>query len=57
MGKSRSTSFVIAYLMKIKKMNLNIALDFVRNCRKIASPNVSFIKQLKDYEKILRLKK
>jgi atypical dual specificity phosphatase len=57
MGKSRSTTFVVAYLMKIKRLGLNYALDHVRKCRKIASPNSNFIKQLKEYEYFLKIKK
>jgi len=56
MGKSRSTTFVVAYLMKIRKMNLNNALDHVRKCRKIASPNSNFIRQLNEYDIILKSK-
>lgn len=48
-GKSRSVSFVLAYLMKTKKLNLQEAYDFVSNKRDIY-PNVNFVKQLVEYE-------
>ena len=48
-GKSRSASFVIAYLLKFNNMNLYEAFNFVKNKRDI-SPNIHFFKQLSDYE-------
>ncbi len=54
LGRSRSVSFVVAYLMLKEKISLNKALDFVQSRRSIANPNGNFLKQLKDYEFYLR---
>jgi hypothetical protein len=53
MGISRSVSFVIAFLMKTKKMSYNNALEFVRQRRSQAEPNFGFCCQLMTYEKNL----
>eukprot|EP01016_Furgasonia_blochmanni_P000282 TRINITY_DN10030_c0_g1_i3.p1 TRINITY_DN10030_c0_g1~~TRINITY_DN10030_c0_g1_i3.p1 ORF type:complete len:140 (+),score=39.09 TRINITY_DN10030_c0_g1_i3:64-483(+) len=50
-GVSRSSTIVIAYLMKKKKMTFEKAFAFVKQKRFLASPNLGFAKQLKDYEK------
>ena len=52
-GKSRSTSFVLAYLMMDKGMNLKDALDHVRDRRTIAEPNCGFMFQLKAFERVI----
>lgn len=49
-GISRSSSIVIAYLMKTRKWSLNRALNYVKNRRTIINPNPGFMKQLKEYE-------
>ena len=49
-GVSRSASICVAYLMKIKKWNLEKALWHLKKCRKIINPNVGFIKKLAFYE-------
>ncbi len=49
-GVSRSTSIVLAYLMKSKGVPLDKALEFVRKRRPVARPNASFMKQLQDFE-------
>lgn len=56
-GKSRSASFVVAYVMKEKKLDLNQALEFVRKKRDFIKPNEGFIKQLQDYEKKILIEK
>lgn len=48
-GKSRSASFIIAYLIKYNNMDLDTAYNFVKGKRDI-SPNIKFFKQLSDYE-------
>lgn len=53
-GKSRSASFVIAYLVKKCNMTLQNAFEFVKEKRYIY-PNISFIDQLMEYE--MRIKK
>ncbi|KAF1334027.1 Phosphatase slingshot 2 protein, partial [Globisporangium splendens] len=53
-GVSRSTSMVVAYLMKIKDMSLDEALAFVTKRRPMANPNPSFRQQLQEYGQRLR---
>ena len=49
MGISRSTSFVIFYLMKENGWDYNTCIEFIRNKRPIADPNYGFESQLKEY--------
>jgi atypical dual specificity phosphatase len=51
-GKSRSGSFILAYLIQIKNMTLIEAYDFVRKKRNIL-PNLSFMKELITYDKMI----
>jgi protein-tyrosine phosphatase len=51
MGKSRSASFIIAYLIKYQNMNLKDALKFVKDKREIIQPNFIFFEQLIEWEK------
>ncbi|CAF1023758.1 unnamed protein product [Adineta steineri] len=53
LGISRSSSIVLAYLMKYHHENLIDAYDHLVNCRRIASPNFGFFLQLIRYEKTL----
>lgn len=53
LGVSRSTSLVLAYLMKYKNMSLKNAFDFVASRRPCVRPNPGFWRQLLDYEKKL----
>jgi protein-tyrosine phosphatase len=53
-GVSRSTSCVLAYLMKEKKMPFWEALNLVRQRRPIVCPNVGFMRQLQEYERELK---
>ncbi|CAD8107940.1 unnamed protein product [Paramecium sonneborni] len=48
-GKSRSTTFIIAYLIKNHKMKVIEALDLVKSKRPIAQPNSGFMNQLQQY--------
>lgn len=50
-GKSRSVSFVLAYLMKEQHMSLYDAFKYVSEKRDVY-PNISFIEQLIKYEKL-----
>ncbi|XP_050373982.1 dual specificity protein phosphatase 1 isoform X2 [Argentina anserina] len=50
-GKSRSVTIVLAYLMKRHGMSLNEALEHVRSRRPQASPNAGFISQLQVFER------
>ncbi|RNA37396.1 dual specificity phosphatase [Brachionus plicatilis] len=53
LGVSRSTSLVLAYLMKYKNMSLKSAYDLAASRRPCARPNPGFWRQLVDYEKKL----
>lgn len=52
-GISRSTTIVLAYLMKYLKMSLKDAHAHVKSRRPLIRPNLGFWKQLVDYEKML----
>ena len=52
-GVSRSSSFVIGYLMKKNAMSLDEALSYVKTIRPIVMPNLAFMAQLRAYELIL----
>mmetsp|Transcript_12181 Transcript_12181/g.13889 ORF Transcript_12181/g.13889 Transcript_12181/m.13889 type:complete len:119 (-) Transcript_12181:70-426(-) len=52
-GKSRSSTFVLAYLMKVKQMNLADAFTLLKSKREQCEPNIGFIVQLKAFEKTL----
>ena len=51
MGKSRSTTLIIAYLLSLSPSTLTpeSALSIVRLCRPMAEPNSGFMQQLKLY--------
>ncbi|XP_035548615.1 dual specificity protein phosphatase 1-like isoform X1 [Juglans regia] len=53
-GKSRSVTIVVAYLMKKHGMSLSQALEHVKSKRSQAGPNSGFISQLRDFEKSLQ---
>ncbi|KAB1214247.1 Dual specificity protein phosphatase 1 [Morella rubra] len=53
-GKSRSVTIVVAYLMKKHGMSLSHALEHVKSKRPLAAPNSGFISQLKDFENSLQ---
>ncbi|KAM7257980.1 hypothetical protein ACFE04_013721 [Oxalis oulophora] len=53
-GRSRSVTIVVAYLMKKHGMSLSQALEHVRTRRPQASPNTGFITQLQAFEKSLK---
>jgi protein-tyrosine phosphatase len=48
-GVSRSSSAVIAYIMKRYNWNYNKAYEFVKGIRPCISPNHGFVRQLKFY--------
>ncbi|XP_076928949.1 dual specificity protein phosphatase 1-like [Bidens hawaiensis] len=52
-GKSRSVSIVVAYLMKKHGMSFPEAMKLVKSKRPVAAPNSGFVLQLKNYEKSL----
>jgi protein-tyrosine phosphatase len=53
LGVSRSTSLLLAYLMKHKNMSLNSAYDHVSARRSVVRPNPGFWRQLQEFEKKL----
>merc|ERR550525_1989515 len=53
MGVSRSSSLVLAFLMKYKKMTLCDAYSHTKKCRDVIRPNEGFYGQLVEYEKTL----
>ncbi|KAL0836785.1 hypothetical protein Bca101_088675 [Brassica carinata] len=53
-GKSRSVTVIVAYLMKKHGMTLTQALQHVQSIRPVANPNTGFIRQLQDLEKSLQ---
>ena len=52
-GISRSSTIVIAYIMKYYKMCFKDAFVLVKNRRNEVCPNKNFMKKLLDYEKLL----
>lgn len=56
-GVSRSATIIIAYLMKKYEFNFDESLNFVKKKRKQIYPNPGFIRQLRNFESQLRVKK
>lgn len=52
-GISRSSTIVIAYIMKEREESLLSAFELVKSARPIAKPNPGFMKQLRIFEKEL----
>jgi hypothetical protein len=52
-GISRSPTLVLAYIMKKDHITLDEAFDKMRKLRQIVDPNVSFIIQLREWEKTI----
>ena len=55
-GISRSSTILIAYIMKSQKMSLDKVLELLKSKRDKVNPNAGFIEQLKEYEKELCIK-
>ena len=53
-GISRSTTIVVAFLMRYRKLNLQAALGIVRNARPWVAPNYGFMNQLRRYNVALQ---
>jgi len=49
-GKSRSSTIIIAYLIKERKMTFEEAFNYVKEKRIKIQPNKGFIKQLLEFE-------
>lgn len=52
-GVSRSTTCLVAYLMKHRNMSISNAIHYVRKKRSIVNPNPGFVHQLRNYSKKL----
>jgi protein tyrosine phosphatase len=50
-GISRSPTLVLAYMIKKEHITLDAAFNKMRKLRQIVDPNISFILQLRDWEK------
>jgi len=50
LGVSRSSTIVVAYLMKTNQISLEDALTFLRSRRSCARPNIGFLMQLSEWE-------
>ena len=51
MGKSRSATAVLMYIMKLFSMKLDDAFEYVKTMRDQTEPNSAFLLQLQEYEK------
>lgn len=52
-GVSRSPSFVIGYLMKYHAKTFDQAYQWVKSKRSIVNPNLNFVGQLTEYQRVL----
>ena len=55
MGISRSSSFVIAYIMMKYRMKYKEAFEYVKNKREFIYPNDGFVEQLEQFQEILEV--
>ena len=55
-GISRSSSILLAYLIKYKGMSVDEALKLAKEQRPKINPNPGFLKQLREYEEELKEK-
>lgn len=55
-GVSRSPTIVAAYLMHYSKISCSEAIDMIKLVRPKINPNHGFLKQLRDFEKLLNKK-
>lgn len=51
-GRSRSTSMVVAYLIRYQNLHVDSALATISARRSLVQPNSGFLEKLKDYEKV-----
>ena len=56
-GRSRSVSCIIAYLIKYFGFNVDSAIKFIKKKRPQIMPNHGFVEQLKEYESTFKKKK
>ena len=52
-GKSRSTTILMAYLIKYKKEDTNSSYKIIKAKRRLAMPNLGFMYKLREFEKIV----
>ena len=52
MGRSRSATLVIMYLIYKFKISSNTALEMVKQRRQVVDPNNGFLKQLKKFDQM-----
>lgn len=55
-GISRSCTIAISYIMRKNGINFEEAFNFVKKKRRCANPNRGFVKQLREYENVLKNK-
>ena len=53
-GRSRSAYILIAYLIKYDDKSYEESIHYVQLKRPIVKPNPGFVKQLKQYERLLK---
>ena len=53
-GRSRSSSIVAAYLIKYNNMTTDEAIEFIKNKRSQVEPNPGYIRQLKEFEEMVK---
>ena len=53
MGRSRSATLIIMYLMYKFNISLKLALQLVKYRRKVVDPNAGFIEQLDKFEQMM----
>lgn len=53
MGISRSAAICIAYVMRVERVTLDVAYDFVKSRRTLIAPNLNFMRQLSEFERTL----
>jgi len=54
MGKSRSASIVIYYLMRTRGWGYDAALKFAQDKRPLVGPNAWYAQQLRDADRLIR---
>jgi protein-tyrosine phosphatase len=56
-GVSRSATLVIAYLMQEKRLTFDEAFSYASKFRPVIFPNQGFQKQLKEWQRLLQVKR
>ena len=50
-GKSRSVAIAITFIALVESISIDVALENVQKCRKMADPNPGFMDQLHTFER------